>query len=467
MGNSFMYEWGPFEAEYEIWNETGEWNPEFFEEEWEGEVARNSPEFVRWVQDSLNRVMGLRLAVDGIMGPMTRSAVRSFQQRRGLMVDGVVGPMTENALRSALGPSSPNTVAPLPRQIWILDGFDFAKSNLKPEHISEINAIAEFVKASLNTPNPVRAIDLVGHTDPVGTDADNYKLGCLRAWSATKALRDRLGWQLVNHLSFRVASMGEKQPVAGNDAASRRVEIDLHYGSVPSLSQQAVRCDQPGANPPSGQPPGSKLPDPGKGNITVQVTRADNGRPIPGIQISIRRVPPSGWAPPWVVGETDNNGYSDLGPLEPGRYAVTAHCLPRYTPDAEQQVTVNAGTRQSVKFACYPKEVSWVDKVDWDEKFSRNYNEICSSINMQRAACGLLPSYRLPMDWASCQLALRINPETPCCLSSDQIENKLNAEVCVRVHNEIVREFKIDPGPVVQAKYAEWKQRVRNNRYCV
>lgn len=38
MGNSFMFEWGPFEAEYEFWNETGELSPEFFEEEWEWEM---------------------------------------------------------------------------------------------------------------------------------------------------------------------------------------------------------------------------------------------------------------------------------------------------------------------------------------------------------------------------------------------------------------------------------------------
>jgi hypothetical protein len=54
------------------------------------------------VQNSLNKLLGLRLAEDGIMGAMTRSAVRSFQKRSGLVADGIPGPITEAALQSAL-----------------------------------------------------------------------------------------------------------------------------------------------------------------------------------------------------------------------------------------------------------------------------------------------------------------------------------------------------------------------------
>ena len=46
-------------------------------------------------------------AVDGVSGPLTRSAVLSFQRRRGLAVDGIAGPATRSALgrrgRPALG----------------------------------------------------------------------------------------------------------------------------------------------------------------------------------------------------------------------------------------------------------------------------------------------------------------------------------------------------------------------------
>jgi len=77
-----------------------------FEEEWQGEVNRKSAEYIRWVQSSLNRIMGVRLAVDGIIGSQTRSAIRSFQQQKGLTVDGIVGSQTERALIAA-GASSP------------------------------------------------------------------------------------------------------------------------------------------------------------------------------------------------------------------------------------------------------------------------------------------------------------------------------------------------------------------------
>jgi cell wall-associated NlpC family hydrolase len=40
----------------------------------------------------------LRVAADGIFGPRTRAAVRSFQKRHGLVVDGIVGPQTRSAL---------------------------------------------------------------------------------------------------------------------------------------------------------------------------------------------------------------------------------------------------------------------------------------------------------------------------------------------------------------------------------
>src|SRR5215207_337238 len=90
----------PFEGYLEF----DEFESEF---EWEGEINRTSPDYTRWVQQSLNQVMGLQLAVDGINGPMTRSAVRSFQQQRGLTVDGIVGPITEAAMRVAGAPPPP------------------------------------------------------------------------------------------------------------------------------------------------------------------------------------------------------------------------------------------------------------------------------------------------------------------------------------------------------------------------
>lgn len=75
----------------------------------QGEVSRKSRDYIRWVQRSLNQILGLRLKEDGIIGKHSRSAVRSFQSRYQLKVDGIVGPYTEQALITA-GANPPPTV---------------------------------------------------------------------------------------------------------------------------------------------------------------------------------------------------------------------------------------------------------------------------------------------------------------------------------------------------------------------
>ncbi len=58
-------------------------------------------EHIRWVQSSLNRILSLDLPVNGVMDDQTRSAVRSFQTKKGLPPDGIVGPPTERAIIEA------------------------------------------------------------------------------------------------------------------------------------------------------------------------------------------------------------------------------------------------------------------------------------------------------------------------------------------------------------------------------
>ena len=77
-----------------------------------GGVSRQSAAYVRWVQQSLNKILGLRLAEDGVTGVRTRSAVRSFQQKSGLLDDGIVGAKTEAALIAAGAPTLPGTTTP-------------------------------------------------------------------------------------------------------------------------------------------------------------------------------------------------------------------------------------------------------------------------------------------------------------------------------------------------------------------
>ena len=54
-------------------------------------------EDVKWLQQQLN-AGGAGLAIDGIYGPVTDSAVKAYQLRHGLAVDGITGPATRKAL---------------------------------------------------------------------------------------------------------------------------------------------------------------------------------------------------------------------------------------------------------------------------------------------------------------------------------------------------------------------------------
>ena len=75
---------------------------QWFEEEGFGEINRESPNYVGWLQTSLNRALvDLRTPVDGRIGPQTRSALRSFQRRAGLTPNGRSDLLTERELSSA------------------------------------------------------------------------------------------------------------------------------------------------------------------------------------------------------------------------------------------------------------------------------------------------------------------------------------------------------------------------------
>ena len=112
----YPYEAEPWHWEYnppanvqsEVYGET-EW-----EEEFESETAgkrckkdRCDPEYLRWVQQSLNKVLRLRLTEDGKPGAKTRSAIRSFQQKNGLQPDASMGERTEQLLAKASGTQPP------------------------------------------------------------------------------------------------------------------------------------------------------------------------------------------------------------------------------------------------------------------------------------------------------------------------------------------------------------------------
>ena len=61
-------------------------------------AAHASRADVAALQVAMRALGHYRSAVDGIAGPLTHAAVRTFQRRRGLQVDGIAGPRTRRAL---------------------------------------------------------------------------------------------------------------------------------------------------------------------------------------------------------------------------------------------------------------------------------------------------------------------------------------------------------------------------------
>jgi outer membrane protein OmpA-like peptidoglycan-associated protein len=203
-----------------------------FESELDSEVNRNSRDYIQWVQQSLNQIMGLRLTVDGIIGAQTRSAIRSFQQRQGLVADGIVGEKTEAAIKAALGGPTPGGGAAacvgIRQPAEVLDGFAFNREQMPSTHQPTIVRIANCILASHNTAQPIRSVLIAGHTDPVGGEIYNLDLAYRRAEDVERRLRaalENIKRGSASLVTLEVDACGEAQPISGDNARNRRVEI--------------------------------------------------------------------------------------------------------------------------------------------------------------------------------------------------------------------------------------------------
>ena len=99
--------------------------------------------------------------------------------------------------------------------------FETGKATLKPESMSEIQKVADYMKK-----NPSVRFEVQGHTDNQGSDAVNDPLSQQRAESVVKAL-EGLGCDGFN---LRAVGKGSHEPVADNKtdagrAKNRRVEF--------------------------------------------------------------------------------------------------------------------------------------------------------------------------------------------------------------------------------------------------
>ena len=64
--------------------------------------AEAMKEEMKWLQASLNKILGTRLVVDGIHGEKTKNATMKFQRKYRFQVDGVAGPITKAKMKELL-----------------------------------------------------------------------------------------------------------------------------------------------------------------------------------------------------------------------------------------------------------------------------------------------------------------------------------------------------------------------------
>jgi OmpA-OmpF porin, OOP family len=101
--------------------------------------------------------------------------------------------------------------------------FETAKSILQPSSYAELNEIVEYMKL-----NPMQVIEIAGHTDNVGQDADNLKLSQARA----ESVKNYLLKKGVSAARLKAKGYGASQPVSDNDSEegrqkNRRTEVRL------------------------------------------------------------------------------------------------------------------------------------------------------------------------------------------------------------------------------------------------
>jgi outer membrane protein OmpA-like peptidoglycan-associated protein len=101
--------------------------------------------------------------------------------------------------------------------------FDTGKADLKPESFTELNKIIKLLKE-----NPTLKIEISGHTDDIGSDADNQFLSSQRA----NAVVNFLLKNGINTQNVKAVGYGETKPLVVNNstenrAINRRIEMKI------------------------------------------------------------------------------------------------------------------------------------------------------------------------------------------------------------------------------------------------
>ncbi len=96
--------------------------------------------------------------------------------------------------------------------------FGFNSSELTIESSKKLDELVKVYKASYND----KKLIIVGHTDPLGTDEVNDRIGLERAMQVAKYLETKYG---INNVKIEVKTEGEKKIISPDNTVNRRSEV--------------------------------------------------------------------------------------------------------------------------------------------------------------------------------------------------------------------------------------------------
>lgn len=148
--------------------------------------------------------------------------------------------------------------------------FDTGKSTLKPSSSDTLKELAQILKD-----NPQMKLDVIGHTDNVGTAESNVTLSQERSDAVIAALAGDYG---INPNRLNPIGKGQSQPISSNDnekgrATNRRVEFVMQSTSAISMSAQSGEAQENDSEKPDHQEP-TKHKDNEKKKEKVDVDKA-------------------------------------------------------------------------------------------------------------------------------------------------------------------------------------------------
>ena len=96
--------------------------------------------------------------------------------------------------------------------VAVVDKFEFDKTDISEGNMKKIDEFLGKRKISI--------LNIIGHTDKVGTEQYNIDLSLRRAKSVKEYIKNKMLYGVIN-----ICGKGEKEPISSNDEENRRVEL--------------------------------------------------------------------------------------------------------------------------------------------------------------------------------------------------------------------------------------------------